>query len=172
MREGGRGEEGGEGRRKGGREGGRGRVRARRSSKSKTRSAVLTVDMSPAPAAVMALHRRRLAVTGGARVPKKLYVSFFYQKLACCVFFHFLSVHHQSVLVSQPNNFADRQYARMHWGIIYGGCHVQVALLLSFLGFPWCQFFGCLRLVEVFAAVPLGVSCFLSCRVTEYFVVR
>ena len=60
-------------------------------------------------------------------------------------------------------------------------CHVQVALQLSFLGPPWCQWcsdwyalgcsakvaFGCgwsshvsgwLTSVEVFAAVPLGVS--------------
>ena len=66
----------------------------------------------------------------------------------------------------------------------YVACHVQVALLLSFLGPPWCQWcsdwcapgcyatvaFGCvcsshvsgrLTSVEVFAAVPLGVSCTL-----------
>ena len=80
-------------------------------------------------------------------------------------------------------------------GVRYVACHVQVALLLSFLGPPWCQWcsdwcalgcsatvaFGCvcsshvsgwLTSVEVFAAVPLGVSCFLSCWVGGYFVAR
>ena len=64
-------------------------------------------------------------------------------------------------------------------------CHVQVAILLSYLGPPWCQWcsdwgalgcsaavtFGCassshvsgwLMLVEVFPVFPLRVSCFLS----------
>ena len=72
-------------------------------------------------------------------------------------------------------------------------CRVQVVLLLSFLGPPWCQrcsdwcglgcsataALGCvcsshvsgwLTSVEVFAAVPLGVSCFVSCWVGGYFV--
>ena len=67
------------------------------------------------------------------------------------------------------------------------------ALLLSFLGPPWSQWcsdwcafgcsaavaFGCVcsshvsgwpTSVEVFAVVPLEVSCFLSCRVGGYFV--
>ena len=80
-------------------------------------------------------------------------------------------------------------------GVRYVACHVQVALLLSFVGPPWCQWcsdwcalgcsatvaFGCvcsshvsgwLTSVEVFAAVPLGVSCFLSCWVGGYFVAR
>ena len=80
-------------------------------------------------------------------------------------------------------------------GVRNVACHVQVALLSSFLGPPWCQWcsdwcalgcsatvaFGCvcsshvsgwLTLVEVFAVVPLGVSCFLSCWVGGYFVAR
>ena len=80
-------------------------------------------------------------------------------------------------------------------GVRYAACHVQVALLLSFLGPPWSQWrsdwcalgcsaavaFGCvclshvsgwLMLVEVFAVIPLGVSCFLSCRVGRHFVAR
>ena len=96
------------------------------------------------------------------------------------------SVVHQSLRLSQPPNFADRQNATP-CGVSNVACHEQVALLLSFLGPPWCQWcsdwcalgcsaavaFGCvrlshvggwLRLVEVFAAVPPGVSCFLSCR--------
>ena len=36
----------------------------------------------------------------------------------------------------------------------------------------WLRPFVALTLVEVFAAVPLGVSCFLSCRVGRYFVAR
>ena len=73
-------------------------------------------------------------------------------------------------------------------GVRYVACHVQVVLLLSFLGPPWSQrcsdrcalggsatvTFGCvcsshvsgwLTSVEVFAAVSLGVSFFLSCWV-------
>ena len=66
-------------------------------------------------------------------------------------------------------------------GVRYVACHVEVSLLLSFLGPPWCRwefqlvrcwlfcsnvFLGCvclshvsgwLRLIEVFAAVPLGL---------------
>ena len=80
-------------------------------------------------------------------------------------------------------------------GVRYVVCHVQVALLLSFLGPSWCPWcsdwcalgwsataaFGCdysshvsgwLTSGEVFAAVPLGVSCFLSCWVAGYFVAR
>ena len=80
-------------------------------------------------------------------------------------------------------------------GVRYVACHVQVALLLSFLGPPvlsgvpigvllvvlqrWllvtsvCRTFsGWLTLVEVFAVVPLGVSCFLSYRVGRYSVAR
>ena len=80
-------------------------------------------------------------------------------------------------------------------GVRQVACHVQVALFLSFLGPPWCQWcsdwcalgnsatmaIGCvclshvsgwLRLVEVFAAVPLGVACFLSCLVVGYLVAR
>ena len=71
------------------------------------------------------------------------------------------------------------------YGVRYVACHVQVVSLLSFLGPPWCQWcsdwsaLGCsatvasgcvcsslvsgwLTSIEVFAAVPLGVSCFLS----------
>ena len=78
-------------------------------------------------------------------------------------------------------------------GVRYVACHVQVALLLSFLalhgvsGVPLGALlvvlqqlaFGCvcsshvsgwLTSVEVFAVVPLGVSCFLSCWVGRYFV--
>ena len=75
-------------------------------------------------------------------------------------------------------------------GVRYVACHAQVALLLSFLGLPWCSdwyavgcsatvAFGCLcsshvsgwlTLVEVFGVVPLGVSCFLSCGVGGPFV--
>ena len=73
-------------------------------------------------------------------------------------------------------------------GVRYVACHVQVVLLLLFLGPPWCRWcsnwcaLGCsatvangcvcsshvsgwLTSVKVFAAVPLGVSCFLSCWV-------
>ena len=68
-------------------------------------------------------------------------------------------------------------------GVRYVACRVQVASLLSFLGPPWCQrclvarvcsshVSGWLTSVEVFAAVPLGVSCLLSCWVGGYFVGR
>ena len=109
----------------------------------------------------------------------------------CPSFFHSSS---SIVALSQPNNFADRQTrTNTPCGVRYVACHVKVVLLLSFLGPPWCQWcsdwcalrssaavaFGCvclshvsgwLRLVEVVAVVPLGVSCFLSCRVGGYFV--
>ena len=94
-----------------------------------------------------------------------------------------------------------RRHTTLQFGITHGtpcavrfvACQVQVAIMLSFLGPPWCHWcsdrcaFGCsaavafgrvcslpvsgwLTLVEAFAAVPLGVSCFLSCWVGGYFV--
>ena len=75
-------------------------------------------------------------------------------------------------------------------GVRYVACHEQVASLLSFLQWcsDWCALgcsarvaFGCvcsshvsgwLTSVEVFAAVPLGVPCFLVCGVGRYLVVR
>ena len=97
---------------------------------------------------------------------------------------------------SQPNNFADRQYARIHrapsemllvtckwryccrsWAF-HGVSGVPIGALLAV---PAAVAFGCvclshvsgwLRLVEVFTVVPLGVSCFLSCPVGGYLVAR
>ena len=78
----------------------------------------------------------------------------------------------------------------------YVALRMQMALLLSFLGPPWWQwcsdwcalgcsatvasgvasvrrtFCGWLASDEVFAAVPLGSACFLSCWVGGYFVAR
>ena len=80
-------------------------------------------------------------------------------------------------------------------GVRYVACRARVALLWSFLGplwsqwcYDWCALgfsatvaFGCvcshhvsdwLTSAEVFAVVPLGVSCFLSCWVGRYCAAR
>ena len=54
------------------------------------------------------------------------------------------------------------------------GVHV-VSIVASLVGLPqcvWLHVSGWLRLIEMFAAVSLGVSCFLSCRVKGYYVAR
>ena len=51
---------------------------------------------------------------GSRECPKVLCFGFLDQRVTFCVFFLFLLVHHQSLRLSQPNNFADRQHARRH----------------------------------------------------------
>ena len=60
--------------------------------------------------------RRRIAVTGGAGVPKRCLFQFFEHKVVCCGFWFslFLPVRHQSLRLSQTNNITERQYARIH----------------------------------------------------------
>ena len=108
-----------------------------------------------------------------------------------------LPVHHQSLRLSQPHMFADRQNARINrvasdrllvkykwryccrfWAL-HGVGDVPIGALLVVLQ-QWllvasvCRTFsGWLRFVVVFAAVPLGVSCFLTCRVGDtYWLLR
>ena len=100
-------------------------------------------------------------------------------------------VNHRPLRLSQPNNFADRRYARIHraasdmllvtckwryccrfWAL-HGVNGVPIGALLVVLQ-QWLlvssHVSGWLTSVEVFAAVPLGVPCFLSCWVGRYFV--
>ena len=138
-----------------------------------------------------------VAVTGGAGVPRSgMFQVFSIQKVARRGVLFFSPIHQWSLRLSQPDNFC-RSAIRTNTpcGVRYVACHVQVASLLSFLGpsrrqwcSDWCALscsatvtFGCvcsshvsgwLTSVEVFAAVPLGVSCFLSCGVGGCFVAR
>ena len=121
-------------------------------------------------------------------MPKSVMFRFFRSTSGMLCFFclHCFGVHHQSLRLSRPNNFAGGHCAQIHFAVRYVACHVQVAPLLSFQGPPWCQWcsdwcalgcsaavaFGCvclshisgwLRLVQVFDVVPLGVFAF--CRV-------
>ena len=93
-----------------------------------------------------------------------------------------LPVHHESLRLSQPNNITERQYARIHraasdmllvtckWRY---GCRFWLSVVSVVFRVVRSAFdcvcvshvSGWLRLIEVFAKVPLGVSCFLSCRV-------
>ena len=129
------------------------------------------------------LTRKSMASDCCFRVGQKWYVSFF-----------FLLVHHQSLRLSQTHNFAGRQYERTHpvasdmllvtwkwryccrfWAL-HGLSGASIGALLVALQ-QWLlgasvlsHVSGWLTLVEVFALGPLGVSCFLSCRVAGYFV--
>ena len=115
-------------------------------------------------------------------MPKCCLFHFFEHKVVCCGFWFslFLPVRHQSLRLSQPNNITEREYARIHsaasdmpvtckwrygrfWpSMVSVGFRVvrsaSDCVCLSHVS-------GWLRLIEVFAKVPLGVSCFLSCRV-------
>ena len=55
----------------------------------------------------------KLLTASNCGVPKSGMFRFFPSKVVC-VFFIFLPLHHQSLRLSQPNNFVDRQYARIH----------------------------------------------------------
>ena len=129
------------------------------------------------------------AVTG-ARGAQKWYVSVLSINKWYAVFFQ-LFASPSSIIVFVATKQLRKSAIRMNTpsGVRYVACHVQVALLLCFwallsvvpigASFVLQQGFGCvclshvsgwLRLVEVFAVVPLGVSCFLSCRVRGCFV--
>ena len=149
---------------------------------------------------VKAPSRKWFPVNEGAKLPKSGMFRLFRPKscmlwFVCFCFFFFCFFASSSSIIAFV---AATQLCRSTiptntpCGVRYVACHVQVALLLWFLGPPWCQWcsdrcalgcsaavaFGCvlfvarLWLVEVIAAVPHGVSCFLSCRVGGYFVVR
>ena len=64
-----------------------------------------------------------------------------FSKMECCVF----SVHHQSLRLSQPNNFTDRQYARTH--------RAASDMLLVTCKLRWCCRFWALHGVS---GVPFG----------------
>ena len=122
----------------------------------------------------------------GRRGARKWNVSVFVvQKVVCCVFFRFACSLSSSIIAFVADTQLCRSAIRTSTpcGARYVARHVQV-VLLSFLGPPWSQWcsdwcalgccaavaFGCV--CEVFAVVPLGVSCFLSCRVGRYFVAQ
>ena len=131
--------------------------------------------------------RRRIAVTRGAGCMFRFFRS---KKVACCVFLQ------NHCVCRRHDNLAGRHYARRHRAVsdmLHVTCKWRY--FLSFLGPPWSQWcsdwcalggsaivaFGCvcsshvsgwLMSVEVFAVVPLAVSCFLSCWVGGYFVGR
>ena len=102
--------------------------------------------------------------------------------MVCCVFFLFASSPSNIAFVATKQFCRSAVRTRTPCGVRYVACHVQVALLFSFLGPPVCQWcsdwraLGCsavvafdcvclshvsgwLRMFEV-SAVPLGVSCF------------
>ena len=56
--------------------------------------------------------------------------------------------------------------------VVVSGPSMVPVVFLAFGGVCLLHVSGWLTLVEVFAVVPLGVSCFLLCRVGEYFVAR
>ena len=96
--------------------------------------------------------RRRIAVAGGAGVPKRCMFQFFEHKVVCCGFLVF------TVFASSASIFAFVATKQHHRGAIrtntpcgvrYVACHVQVALWLTFLGPPWCQWCSewCARLL-------------------------
>ena len=113
---------------------------------------------------------------------------FFFQKMECCVFFLFIINHcvcrnqttlqigntHEYTVQRQICCLSRTSCVRV---VVSGPSMVSVVfrLVRSWLfcnsGF-WLRVClphvsGCLRLVEVFAAIPFGVSCFLSCGVGE-----
>ena len=102
-------------------------------------------------------------------------------------------IHHRLSYI-ETYGYGNQLKLSLSCGVRFVACHVQVALLWSFLALHGCQrcsdwyalgwseavAFGCvcsshvsgMTSVEVFAAVPLGVSCFRSCRVGGCSVVR
>ena len=102
-------------------------------------------------------------------MPKSGMLRFFRSKSGVLWVFHFLPVHHQSLRFSQPRNFADRQYARIHSAASrYVSRHVQVGFLFSLLGPPWCQ--GVFRLVRSW--LFFGSGFWLRLFVARFWLVR
>ena len=132
-----------------------------------------TIQITPAWTA-LTLRCRGVGCQGPFRV-------FSMKKRARCVFHCFSCSSSIIELVATKQLCRPAIRTNTPCGVRYVACHVQVALLLSFLAPPWSQWcsdwcalccpaavgFGCVclshvsgsvRLVEVFAAVPLGVS--------------
>ena len=144
---------------------------------------------------VGALDGVELVLLGEPGCPEVVCFGFFYEKSGTlCFFFASSSVIIAFVASQQLCRSAIR--TNTPCGVRYVVCHVQVASLLSFpgvhgvSGVPISALLGCsahtrfwlcvcsshvsgwLTSVEVFAAVPLGLSCFLSCWAGRYFVAR
>ena len=134
---------------------------------------------------------------GNYQVPKSGMFRFFRSNSGMLWFFFIVFASSSSSIAFVATKQLCRSATRTNitCGVRNVACHVQVALLLSFLGNPWSQWcsewcalgcsatvaFGCacsshvsgwLTSVDVFAAVPLGVSCFLSCWAGGYFAGR
>ena len=123
-------------------------------------------------------------ITVGAGLPKSGKFRFFDHKVVCCGFSKKNASSSTSIAcIAATQHCRSGIRTNTPCGVRYVTCHAQVALLLSFLGPPWCQWcsdcyglycsaavaFGCvclshvsgwLRLVEVFAVLPVGASCF------------
>ena len=147
------------------------------------------------PGTVKSLHGLDLLLPGERRCAQKWYVSCFLDQKWHVVFVVFVSSSSSIAFVAATPRCRSAIRTNTSCGAGSVACHVQVACLLSFLGAPWSQWcpdwcalgcsaavaFGCvcsshtsgwLRFFEVFAVVPLGVSCFLSYRVVGHFLAR